>query len=69
MSTEQKTGMEAVKACTKSMAALARAIGVTRGAVAQWERVPAERIGDVSRATGLPPHIIRPDLFPAEVLA
>jgi len=69
MSTEQKTGMEAVKASTKSMAALARAIGVTRGAVAQWDRVPAERLGDVARATGLSPSIIRPDLFPAEASA
>ena len=57
------TGMEAVRGKVDSLAALARAIGVTRGAVAQWERVPGERVGQVSRVTGLPPHIIRPDLF------
>jgi len=69
MSAEQKTGIEAVKESVKSMAALARAIGVTRGAVAQWDRVPAERLGDVARATGLSPSVIRPDLFPSAVEA
>ncbi|MBY0336321.1 MAG: type II toxin-antitoxin system CcdA family antitoxin [Acetobacteraceae bacterium] len=43
-------------------AALARAIGVTRGAVSQWRRVPPERIAAVSRATGLAPHELDPAL-------
>jgi DNA-binding transcriptional regulator YdaS (Cro superfamily) len=58
-----KTGMEAVKA-VMSLAELARQIGVTRGAVSQWDRVPAERIGDVSKVTNIPGHVLRPDLFP-----
>lgn len=58
------TGMDAVKD-RMPLAKLARAIGITRGAVAQWERVPAERIGDVSRATGIPMERLRPDLFEA----
>ncbi|NSZ52949.1 helix-turn-helix domain-containing protein [Agrobacterium vitis] len=45
------------------LARLAREIGITRGAVAQWEKVPAERIGDVSRVTGIPMQALRPDLF------
>lgn len=61
---EVKTGMDAVRSVT-SLASLARDIGVTRGAVAQWERVPAERIAEVSRSTGLPFDILRPDLFTA----
>lgn len=64
--TEAKdTGMEAVKAAVSSMASLARELDITRGAVSQWERVPAERVGDVSRITGLSPDVIRPDLFQA----
>jgi DNA-binding transcriptional regulator YdaS (Cro superfamily) len=57
-------GMDAVKQRI-SMARLAREIGVTRGAVAQWKRVPAERLGDVTRATGIPMELLRPDLFAA----
>jgi DNA-binding transcriptional regulator YdaS (Cro superfamily) len=46
-----------------SLARLAREIGVTRGAVAQWKRVPAERLGQVSQVTGIPMKQLRPDLF------
>lgn len=59
-----KTGMDAVRDRVKSLSALARFIGRTRSAVSQWEKVPAEQIGKVSQFTGLPQHIIRPDLFP-----
>lgn len=65
MTTEVKTGMAAVLAVTKK-AALARELDITRGAVQAWvrnDRVPAERIGDVARITGLAPEILRPDLF------
>jgi DNA-binding transcriptional regulator YdaS (Cro superfamily) len=57
-------GMEAVKD-RMSLARLAREIGITRGAVAQWDKVPAERMGDVSRVTGIPMERLRPDLFKA----
>lgn len=57
-----KTGMDAVKGAM-SLAELARKIGVTRGAVSQWDRVPAERIADVAKATSLPFSVLRPDLF------
>lgn len=56
------TGMEAVRD-RMSLARLAREIGVTRGAVAQWKQVPAERLGDVSRVTSIPMATLRPDLF------
>lgn len=58
------TGMDAVRD-RMSLARLAREIGVTRSAVAQWDRVPAERIGDVSRVTGISMDRLRPDLFKA----
>lgn len=58
----RKTGMEAVREVI-SFADLARKIGVTRGAISQWDRVPAERIAEVANITGLPMSTIRPDLF------
>lgn len=56
------TGMEAVRD-RMPLARLARELGITRGAVAQWEKVPAERLGAVARVTGIQPNILRPDLF------
>lgn len=47
---------------------LAAAIGnqITPQAISQWKRVPAERVHDVERATGIPRHELRPDLYPIE---
>lgn len=61
---QKLTGMDAVRD-RMPLARLAREIGITRGAVAQWDKVPAERIGDVSRVTGIPLNRLRPDLFKA----
>jgi pyruvate kinase len=41
---------------------LAAACGVTHGAISQWDRVPDNRLSEVSRITGIPPHELRPDL-------
>ena len=45
---------------------LARAIGVDKASVTRWSqrRVPAERVLDVERITGVPRHELRPDLYP-----
>jgi DNA-binding transcriptional regulator YdaS (Cro superfamily) len=42
---------------------LALALGITPGAISQWEKVPAERIVEIERATGIPRDSLRPDLF------
>lgn len=68
MEVQKLTGMAAVKD-RMPLARLAREIGITRGAVAQWDRVPAERLREVSEATGLPLEQLRPDLFGAETAA
>jgi DNA-binding transcriptional regulator YdaS (Cro superfamily) len=47
-----------------SWAALARALKKTRAGVWQWKRVPAERVLAVEKATGVPRHELRPDLYP-----
>ena len=47
------------------VAELARQIGVTRQAVHQWQRIPAERVRDIERITGLPREFLRPDLYEA----
>jgi DNA-binding transcriptional regulator YdaS (Cro superfamily) len=42
---------------------LARKIGISPQALSQWERVPAERVVAVERATGVPREQLRPDIF------
>lgn len=61
---EQKTGMSAVRDQVESLAWLAEKLGVTRGALTHWaDKIPAERVREVSRLTGLPPSVLRPDIF------
>ena len=42
---------------------LARDLGITHGAVNQWKKVPAERVLEVERITGIPRERLRPDIF------
>ncbi len=43
---------------------LARQLGVTRQAISQWDRVPAERAIQVEAASGVSRERLRPDLYP-----
>jgi Putative antitoxin of bacterial toxin-antitoxin system, YdaS/YdaT len=42
---------------------VAKACGVTRGAVYQWKRVPTDHIHAVADLIGVRPEDIRPDIF------
>lgn len=44
------------------MTRIAETLGIQRGAVAMWKRVPQNRIAEVSRITGMTPEELRPDL-------
>jgi DNA-binding transcriptional regulator YdaS (Cro superfamily) len=46
-------------------AKLAKRMGVTPQAVWQWPECPPLRVLDVERATGIPRHELRPDIYPA----
>lgn len=45
---------------------LAAEFGVNKTTVLRWEegQVPAERVLAVSALTGIPPHTLRPDIYP-----
>lgn len=51
--------------------ALAEAMGISPQAVNKWKssRVPAERVLDFERVSGLSRHEIRPDIYPREAVA
>lgn len=56
--------MMRIRAVPKLLAQIARGLGISRGAVAKWKRVPADRVLAVERLTGLSRHDLRPDLYP-----
>jgi DNA-binding transcriptional regulator YdaS (Cro superfamily) len=43
---------------------IAAGLGLNKSAVYQWKRVPASRVLDVERITGISRHDLRPDLYP-----
>ena len=49
------------------LSALSRHIGITRQAISQWDRVPAEQCRQVSEISGVPLHELRPDIYPEPV--
>ena len=54
---------------TNGMASeLARHFGITRAAVTHWRtsRIPAERVLEVERITGVSRHDLRPDIYPRD---
>lgn len=48
---------------------VASELGLTPGAISQWDRVPPTRVLDVERITGISRHVLRPDLYPVEAAA
>jgi DNA-binding transcriptional regulator YdaS (Cro superfamily) len=42
---------------------LAAKLAINSSAISQWDKVPAERVVAVAKATGLSVHDLRPDLF------
>jgi DNA-binding transcriptional regulator YdaS (Cro superfamily) len=43
---------------------IARELNLTRAAVVKWAKVPAERLVEIERITGIPRHELRPDICP-----
>jgi hypothetical protein len=45
--------------------AIADACQIDEASIRQWRRVPPLRVIEVERITGIPRHLIRPDVFPS----
>lgn len=65
-------GLDAAISKAGSQKALADLLGLRQSHISNWKnrnkRIPAERVLDVERATGVPRHELRPDLYPLEEL-
>jgi DNA-binding transcriptional regulator YdaS (Cro superfamily) len=60
----EDTIMAAVIKAAGGIHVLARKLGISHAAIEQWKRIPVERLQAVAKVTGLPQHVLRPDLFP-----
>ena len=62
-------GLNAAIEVAGSASELAKRLGMVKSAIGNWRRreggVPARHVSTVCRHTGLAPHVVRPDLFPA----
>lgn len=65
---EPATPLEFAIQASGSVAKFAEKIGVSRQVVYLWDKIPAERVVEVEKATGIPREFLRPDLYrkPAE---
>ena len=50
------------------LAHVARDLGVDKGTLTKWSqhRVPAEKVLELEKVTGIPRHVIRSDLYPRD---
>jgi len=64
--TSEKAAIKSAINVAGSADRLAVVLGITRQAIYQWPRVPAERVLDIERATGVSRHELRPDLYPED---
>jgi len=69
-----RTPLEALQAALDkagSQSELARICDVSQPAVSKWlqaaKRLPAEYVLTVEAATGIPRHLLRPDIYPADL--
>lgn len=47
------------------MTQLASELGIARQALYHWKRIPADRVVEIERITGIPRRELRPDLYEA----
>jgi len=61
------TGLGAIREKT-SFSALAAELKITRDAISQWKnKIPAERVLEIERITGIHRSRLRPDLFQDDI--
>jgi DNA-binding transcriptional regulator YdaS (Cro superfamily) len=55
--------VERAIAAAGGLGPLSKALGITKQAVGAWYAIPAERVLDVEKLTGIPREKLRPDIF------
>jgi hypothetical protein len=61
--TKFRDGIQAAVTAAGGLRALARLIGISHQAILQWDKVPAERLIEIEKLTGIARERLRPDLY------
>jgi DNA-binding transcriptional regulator YdaS (Cro superfamily) len=61
--TMESSGVQAAVDAAGGYRSLARLLGITHQAIIQWEKVPASRMLEIERLTGVQREVLRPDLY------
>lgn len=56
-------GIELIRSTRGLTRKIAEELGISSPAISQWDRVPAERVPEIERITGIPRYLLRPDLW------
>jgi DNA-binding transcriptional regulator YdaS (Cro superfamily) len=56
-------GLKAAIEAAGGLRALGRLLGINYQAIQQWDKVPAERLLDIERLTGIARERLRPELY------
>lgn len=64
MSKAEETPLTRAALAAGGFPSLAGKLGVTRQALYQWKRVPAQHVLKIEALTKVPRHELRPDLYP-----
>lgn len=59
----REQGLEEAIRAVGGVGALARALGISQPSVSNWSRIPAERVLEVEKVSGVGRHLLRPDLY------
>ena len=73
MSEKAPPGLEKAIEKAGTQVALAKMLGIRQSHISNWlhrdKCVPAKRVLEIERITGVPRHELRPDLYPPEVVS
>lgn len=56
-------GMDLIRSQRGLISWLAPRLRLSQSSISMWQRIPAERAHEIERLTGIPRHLLRPDLW------
>jgi len=60
---DMEGGLKAAIGAAGGLRPLARLLGIAHQSILQWEKVPAERVIEIEKVTGIARERLRPDLY------